>query len=111
MMVAGFATMIAGFSETAGALWDESTRARVAATLAPVLLKYNFTMGGMPVELVLALTAGPVLWQTSRIIAANLAKKKQLAKPAKPEAVATTDPADPAAPGAPAVHPQMALYK
>lgn len=129
-MVDMFAALVVGYAPKAEPLWGEGTKARVSMALAPVLEKYGFTLGAMPCELTLIVVAGPVLWQTSRVVAAQMntdkglaqakAKKSEAAQVADP-ITAATDPT-PAAPPAPAdgaptagpvpvVHPQMALYR
>lgn len=70
-----FAGLVVGFAPQAEKLWGEGTKRRIADTLAPVLEKYGVSMGGWGVELALVLTAGPVLWQSARIIAASVKKQ------------------------------------
>jgi hypothetical protein len=116
LMVDMFASLVGGFSDKAGQLWTDQKRALVASSLAPVLVKYNFSLGAMPVELGFLIAAGPVLWQTSRIIAAEMQAKEKAERAAK--AARTVDaPRQPSqagaqgpSPGAP-VHPQMGLYQ
>lgn len=126
-MVDMFAALVVGYAPKAEPLWGEGTKARVSMALAPVLEKYGFSMGAMPCELTLIVVAGPVLWQTSRVVAAQMAQDKPKPKAKDPAAqvadpiTAATAPIDqaqppapddaPAAAPAPAVHPQMALYQ
>ena len=108
-----FAALVGGYCAEAGALWTPDTRAAVAAALAPVMQKYGFTIGALPCELVLIITAGPLLYQTSKIIAAQMAREKATAK--KPTDPAQVQDVKPKATGpeTPEVkrHPQEALYQ
>ena len=120
-----FAALVVGYAPKAESVWTDQAKQRTAAALAPVMEKYAFSFGNMPPELTLMIVAGPLLWQTSRIVAAQMAEEKAKAKKdAKPKdepgsVVDTmTQAAQPAAPtGQPEpgpavpVHPQMALYK
>ena len=119
-MVDLFAAMAVGYAPKAESVWTEQAKARTAAALVPVMEKYAFSMGAMPPELTLIIVAGPMLWQTSKIVAAQMAEEKAKAKPkekdkpadgqgisevmAKPTGQPEQGPATP-------THPQMALYK
>lgn len=115
--VATIAAMITGYCAPAGELWTDDKQAAVAGALAPVMEKYQFTIGALPCELVLIITAGPLLYQTSKIIATQMAREKAAALAAKksPGGVAdATDKAPAVRPGPvtpeQARHPQTALY-
>lgn len=101
--------LIAGYSPQCGPLWNAPTRERIAEALAPVLVKYNVTMGAIPPEITLLFIAGPVLYQSSKIIAHQMNAEKKAAQDVqdaviKPAHIAPTD-----TPEAP-VSPQTALY-
>lgn len=66
------AAMLAGYAPRTATVWTPAAKARTAAALAPVLEKYGFTFGGMPCEVVLLITAGPLLWQSSRLVAEQI---------------------------------------
>lgn len=122
-----FAAMVVGYAPKAESVWTDPDKSRTAAALAPVMKKYAFTLGGMPCELALIIVAGPLLWQSSKIVAAQMAEKKaKAAKDAKDAKASQGDTvsdamvkaAQPAAPtgqpeNAPAtpVHDQMRLYQ
>lgn len=80
--VAVFAALAVGYAPAAARLWDEAAKHRIAAALAPVMAKYNFSLGAMPPEITLLIVAGPVLYQTSRIIASEMAEQKARPAPA-----------------------------
>lgn len=118
-----FAALVVGYAPKAESVWTDQAKQRTAAALAPVMEKYGFSFGNMPPELTLLIVAGPLLWQTSRIVAAQMADEKAKAakdKPAKPDQAATVaDVMDKAAqptgqpedaPPTP-VHDQMRLYQ
>jgi hypothetical protein len=113
-----FAAMVVGYAPKAESVWTEQAKARTAAALAPVMEKYNFSFGAMPPELTLMIVAGPLLWQSSRIVAAQMAEEKAKAEAKKPKDEAT-DPLTMAAKPvgqyeeAPAqeVHDQVKLYQ
>ena len=119
MTVDTFAALLVGYCPATATLWTDDKKAAVSASLAPVMEKYGFTLGGMPCELVLIITAGPLLYQSARIVAAQMAAEKRAAAEAKkPTTVnaATGDLAPAKAsdkPESPEVlrHPQTALYK
>jgi len=110
--VATFASLVGGFSPKAGELWTEAVQIRTAAALAPVMQKYNFTFGNLPVELTFAIVAGPVLWQTSRVIGAQMAAEKA-AKPMSEKGSGPKTAAPPPDPNAinPGIHEQVKLYQ
>lgn len=102
-----FAALVGGYCPKAGELWNEAAKIRTAAALAPVMEKYKFTFGNLPPELTFVIVAGPLLYQTSRVVAAQMAvDKAATVKEKKPEA--QTMPTG--APDGPGVHPQTALY-
>ena len=111
-----FAALVGGYCPPAGALWDETRKQAVSAALVPVMEKYGFSLGALPPELTLIIVAGPLLYQTSKMIAGQMAQDKAKAKPAPTINAATGDTAQ-QPPGAiheaPEVlkHPQTALYK
>lgn len=110
-----FSALVCGWAPAAGDIWTDKTKARVAGALAPVMEKYGFTFGSMPPEVTLLIIAGPPLWQSSRLIAAQIAKDKAEAAIAKAKAKdgaqdVTSRPAGPATAPAQAVHEQVALY-
>lgn len=119
-MVDVFAAMAVGYAPKAEAVWTEPAKARTAAALAPVLEKYAFSLGAMPPELTLIIVAGPLLWQTSKLVAAQMADDKAKAKPKAPEPAQAGEAISEAvekpvgqwesAPEPP-THPQMALYR
>ena len=115
MTVDTIAALITGYCPATIELWATDKKAAVTAALAPVYEKYGLTLGGMPCELVLIITAGPLLYQSSKLIATQMAQEKAAKK--KPEAVnAATGQAQPAktdTPESPEVarHPQTALYE
>lgn len=101
-----FAALVAGYCPPAGELWSTDKKAAVSAALAPVMEKYGFTLGALPCEILLIVTAGPLLYQTSRMIAGQMAKEKS-AKPARAAPVPGAQADAPAT----ARHPQEALYQ
>lgn len=81
-----FAALVVGYAPKAESVWTDQAKQRTAAALAPVMEKYAFSFGNMPPELTLLIVAGPLLWQTSRIVAAQMAEEKAKAKKdAKPD--------------------------
>lgn len=111
-----FAALVVGFAPKAEPIWTAEAKARTAAALAPVLEKYGFTFGNMPPEVTLAIVAGPLLWQSSKIVAEQAREQKRIAAPSTPEPAQVTDrgqeekPDNPTGPEVP-THPQMGLYK
>jgi hypothetical protein len=55
-------------------LWPDDKRKKIASTLGAVFKKYNFTFARFGPELAFAVAAGPVLWQTSKVIALQMNK-------------------------------------
>lgn len=78
-----FAALLTGYCPATLPLWGDDKKAAVAAALAPVMEKYGFTLGAMPCELVLIITAGPLLYQSSKIVAQQMASEKAKATPQK----------------------------
>jgi hypothetical protein len=81
-----FTAMMVGYAPKCESVWTEPAKARTAAALAPVMEKYGFNFGAMPPELTLIIVAGPLLWQSSRIVAAQMADDKAKAAKEKPKA-------------------------
>ena len=108
-----FAAMIVGYAPAAASIWTEPAKARTAAALVPVMEKYGFSFGSLPPELTFAIVAGPLLWQSSRLVAAQMeadkAKAVQQARPVQGIEKATHEAVHTAP--APERHPQEALYK
>lgn len=78
-----FAAMAVGYAPKCATVWTDAAKGRTAAALAPVMEKYGFSFGGMPPELTLLIVAGPLLWQSSRIVAAQINdEKRSQAQPA-----------------------------
>lgn len=114
------AALVVGFAPKAAEIWDDGTKNRVSAALAPVLEKYGFTFGAMPPEMLLVIVAGPPLWQSARLVADEVEAKR--AKKAEAEAKAAEQSGEvkqvfrpgakqqEEAPHVP-THPQMALYR
>ena len=88
-----FAALLTGYCPDAGALWTDAKKAAVSAALAPVMEKYGFTLGALPCELVLIITAGPLLYQSARMVAAQMAREKAESARAK-KVEGATDAAD-----------------
>jgi hypothetical protein len=106
-----FAALIGGYCPAAGELWDQERKRAVSMALAPVMEKYGFSLGALPPEITLIIVAGPLLYQTSKIVAAQMAQDKAKAKPAAQ--VTQAAPAQPGDLGTPEVarHPQTSLYQ
>lgn len=106
-----FAALIGGYCPAAGELWDTERKRAVSMALAPVMEKYGFSLGALPPEITLIIVAGPLLYQTSKIVAVQMAQDKAKAKPA--QQVTQAAPAQPGDLGTPEVnrHPQTSLYK
>ena len=77
-----FAALAVGYAPAAADLWDAVAKDRIKAALAPVMEKYNFSLGALPPELTLLIVAGPVLYQTSKIIGAQMQEQRAKARPA-----------------------------
>ena len=113
MTVDTIAAMIVGYCPPTATLWTDDKKAAVSAALAPVYEKYGFTLGGMPCELVLVIVAGPLLYQSSKLIAHQIATEKAAAVATKAPSVNTATGTRTTAPAqSPEVsrHPQTALY-
>lgn len=115
-MVDMLGAMICGYSPACAPLWGQETKQRMALSVAPVMEKYGFSFGAMPVELTALVVCGPVLYQSARIIGAQMAEDKAKAGQAQQQAAARNaaglpEPKAPDDAPAAAVHPQMALYK
>lgn len=106
-MVDLFVGLLTGYAPDTLDIWTDETKARVAASLAPVMEKYNFNVGNLPPELTLLIMAGPPLYQSARIIAEQMRKDRLPKKPANESSVTDQAPDDPHNPG---THSQMALY-
>lgn len=64
-------SMIDGYAPGAG--WQDAQRARMAASVAPVLEKYGWDIeGSMPCELVALMVCGPALYQSAKIVALKI---------------------------------------
>ena len=110
-----FAALVCGYAPAAEVVWTEPARQRVAGALAPVLSKYGVTLGNIPPELVLGLVAGPMLWQSAKIVAQQVEGDKRQAAARRGEEgqrqVMAANPAPgPDVPAGPGQNPQMALY-
>jgi len=66
-----FAALVGGYCTPAGALFTDDKKRSIAGALAPVLEKYGFTFGALPPEITLLIVAGPVLYQSSKLVAAE----------------------------------------
>lgn len=53
-------------------LWPEKKQQQVAVAVARVFEKYNFSFARFGPEIALIMVAGPVLWQTSKVIAQQM---------------------------------------
>lgn len=95
-MVDTFVALLDGFSPRAALLWNPATKARVTAGLAPVMEKYGVSMGGLPCEIVLVILAGPVLFQTARLVGAEINAASDEKKAQAPALVRQAAPAAPA---------------
>lgn len=69
MCVDMFADMATAYCADVADLWPTSTRRKVSVALEAVFKKYNFSFAKFGPELALVMTAGPVLYQTSKAIA------------------------------------------
>ncbi|MYM96246.1 hypothetical protein [Duganella vulcania] len=125
-MVNGFAGMLAGYAPDAAAVWTPEARQASAQAIAPLMVKYNFSLMAIPPELTAAIVVGPLLYRSATIVRDKLqadraAKAQPGAQPAPPAAAQPVGfqgvavemnpaPENGLPPGT-AVHPQMALYK
>lgn len=101
-----FAAMVGGYCPPAGALFTDDKKQAIVAAMVPVMEKYNFSFGALPCELVLAIVAGPVLYQASKLVAKQMREESEQAKATAPA------PKVDAPEQAPETkrHPQEALY-
>jgi hypothetical protein len=106
-----FVAMLTGYCEPAAALWTAEKKSNVALSLAPVMEKYKFTLDTMPVELGFLLVAGPLLFQSARMVAAQVARDKQAKTKDQGRTVEVkNDTSKPADANGPGVHDQVRLY-
>lgn len=101
------AAMIGGYCAPAGALFTDDKKRAVVGALVPVMVKYQFSLGALPCELTLIIVAGPLMYQASKLVAAQM--RQEQAATAKPAQVA----ARPASTDTPEQKrtPQEALYQ
>lgn len=109
-MVDMFAALVTGYAPKCAPLWAQDTKTRIAMAAVPVMEKYGFSLGAIPPELTLIIVAGPVLYQTSKVIAQQMNEDRERAESKKaadvpPATIAPTD--TPEMPTA----PQTALYQ
>jgi len=108
-MVDMFTAMVTGYAPATVGIWNDAAKQRTAAALAPVLEKYGVSFGALPVELTLAIVAGPLLWQSARAISQQAKADKVQAQVDQPQQnFAQAN--DPESLGA-GVHQQVALYQ
>lgn len=103
--------LLIGYAPGTAAIWTPEAKQRTAAALVPVMEKYGFSFGALPPEITLLVVAGPLLWQSSRVVAAQIeADKAKAATQRKPQGIegAAQMPTD--RPPAQERHPQEALY-
>lgn len=111
-----FAGLAIGYCPPTAAVWEGGRKGAVAAALAPVLEKYGMTLSVLPVELVLAIVAGPALYQTAKIIGAQMQAEARAKAIAAGQRAASGTPGAPAGVGVPGEapaapkHAQTALY-
>ena len=110
-----FAALVVGYAPKTADIWNDETKARVSAALGPVMEKYSVSFGALPPELKALVVAGPPLYMSMKIVAAQMQADR---KPAKNEKGETYN--QEGAPAAPSGEdknpldvgrsPQMALY-
>lgn len=105
-----FAALVVGYAPKAAPLWDQPTKTRITQALAPVMEKYGFTFGALPPEITLIIVAGPVLYASSKVVAAQMAEQKAAAQAERIQQANAQAKEVPGESPAPAVHPQMGLY-
>lgn len=105
-----FAALVGGYCAPAGALFTTEKKQAIAGALAPVLEKYGFTFGALPPEITLLIVAGPVLYQSSKLVAAQIRDEQAAAAKARPAAVQAPAAAAPVTGPEIKRHPQEALY-
>lgn len=71
------AALICGYEPKCLPLWGADRKAAIAGALAPVMEKYNFTLGAIPPEITLIIIAAPPLYQSMKIIADGMKPKAQ----------------------------------
>lgn len=70
-MVDMLSAMLDGYAPGAG--WNEPTRGRMAASLAPVFEKYGLDIeSAFPCELVALMVCGPALYQSAKVVALKI---------------------------------------
>lgn len=121
-MVQAFAGFVTSYAPEAAAVWTPEARAAASGAIAPLMIKYNFSLMAIPPELTAAVVVGPLLYRSATIVrdklqadrAAAAAKASPVRAPAAAQnyGLPQSNPApesgeSPAVP----VHPQMALYK
>ena len=107
-----FTGFLVGYAPAAAGIWTPEAKQRTAAALVPVMEKYGFSFGALPPEITLLIVAGPLLWQSSRVVAQQIEADKAKAVKAQPltgieKAAAETAHTAPA----PERHTQEALYQ
>lgn len=116
-LVNGFAGLLVGYAPETATIWTPEARASSAAVIAPLMVKYNFSLMAIPPELTAALVVGPLLYRSATIVGDKI-KADRAAKEAEKGTAPPTQGAPVPVPGAtqngvaPATpaHPQMALY-
>lgn len=77
-----FGAMLDGYAPGAGFKPEQVTA--MSHAVAPVMEKYGFTLGAMPCELVALIVCGPILYQSSKVVAAKIqADKVEAARAAR----------------------------
>lgn len=102
-----FAGLVTSYAPDTLAIWTPEAKANSAAVIAPLLEKYNVSLINLPPELMAAVVVGPLLWQSSKIVAAKIARDRNPQPRENPDGQPV--PEAEVAPGAP-VHSQMGLY-
>lgn len=110
-----FTGLLVGYAPGTAEIWTPEAKQRTAAALAPVLEKYGFTFGNLPPEITLLVVAGPLVWQSARVVGQQAAKDKAQAQAKaqeqKPNGIAAAAAGEVGMAPAPPVHPQTALYQ
>lgn len=119
-LVNGFAGLLVGYAPDTATIWTPEARASSAAVIAPLMVKYNFSLMAIPPELTAAIVVGPLLYRSATIVGEKIKADRAAKVPEKgaappPPGAASPQPVPGAtengiAPAVPA-HPQMALYK
>jgi len=117
-----FVSMVTAYAPAAADIWPEATIKACGAALGAVAEKYNWSLTDIPPELAFLFVAGPPMYASSKIVAAQILANREAAAAAKakpagsgstagePPGQARPTGAPEQAPG-PAVHDQMGLYK